>query len=80
MITYDYHCDANNTTITVRHSIKDSLKTWGELCELAELDPGNTPPETPVRRLLGGGSLLLKGEKAAPPMPKKHGGGRCGCC
>ena len=40
MITYDYHCDANDTTLTVRHSIKETLATWGELCARANQHPG----------------------------------------
>ena len=35
MITYDYHCDANGETITVSHSIKETLTNWGQLCSLA---------------------------------------------
>lgn len=79
MITYEYHCDANETTLTVRHSMKDTLATWGELCALANQDLGETSPETPVRRLLGGGNVMLKGEKASAPPRKAHGGG-CSCC
>ena len=52
MITYDYHCDANGETLTVSHSIKETLTTWGDLCSLANLHMGNTPPFTPVRRLI----------------------------
>ena len=34
MITYEYRCDANDTTLTVRHSINEKLESWGELCSL----------------------------------------------
>ena len=69
MITYDYYCDANDTTLTVRHSIKETLATWGELCARVNQNPGDTPLETPVRRLFGGGNVMLK----------SHGSG-CSCC
>ncbi len=75
MITYDYHCDANETTLTVRHSMKETLATWGELCARANQHPGDTPPETPVRRLFGGGNVMLKGTKCA-----KSQGSSCSCC
>ncbi len=75
MITYDYHCDTNETTLTVRHSIKETLATWGEVCARANQHPGDTPPETPVRRLFGGGSVMLKGTKGST----SHGRG-CSCC
>ena len=52
MITYDYHCDANGETLTVSHSIKETLMTWGDLCSLANHHMGNTPPFTPIRRLI----------------------------
>ena len=75
MITYDYHCDVNDTTLTVRHSIKETLATWGELCARVNQHPGDTPPETPVRRLFGGGNVMLKGTKCA-----KSQGSSCSCC
>ena len=43
MITYDYHCDANGETITVSHSIKETLTNWGQLCSLANRHMGQTP-------------------------------------
>ena len=52
MITYDYHCDANGETITVSHSIKETLTNWGQLCSLANHSMGQTPPHTPIRRLI----------------------------
>lgn len=75
MITYDYHCDANDTTLTVRHSIKETLATWGELCARTNQHPGDTPPETPVRRLFGCGNVMLKGTRGA-----KSQGNSCSCC
>ena len=75
MITYDYHCDANETTLTVRHSIKERLATWGELCALANQNPGDTPPETPVRRLFGSDNVMLTGTRGCTSR-----GGGCACC
>ncbi len=55
MAIYDYHCEANQRTVEVRHAMSERLQTWGELCECAGIDPGDTPPETPVKRLITGG-------------------------
>ena len=46
MITYEYRCDANDTTLTVRHSINEKLESWGELCSLADYCPGDTRRNT----------------------------------
>ena len=47
MITYDYHCDANGETITVSHSIKDTLTTWGQLCSIGQSSHGTDSPAHP---------------------------------
>ena len=80
MITYDYHCDANGTTLTVRHSIKDTLTTWGDLCSLAQHRMGETPPHTPVRRLISYEQPKPnESDLAMFSKSKSHGNG-CGCC
>ena len=50
MPDYVYKCDANNQLVEVKHPIKDSITSWGDLCKLAEIDPGSIPLETPVYR------------------------------
>lgn len=32
--------------------MKETIRTWGELCQSARLDTGDTPPDAPVERLL----------------------------
>ena len=49
---YDYFCPKNKQTIEVKHEISIKLKTWGELCELSKTDPGITPLNSPVERLI----------------------------
>ena len=56
---------------TVRHSINEKLESWGELCSLADYCPGDTPLETPITRLMGGGKLMPKSSDS---------GGCCGSC
>ena len=50
MPTYIYHCEANGAAVEVFHGMTEDLETWGELCERAECDPGETPADAPVHR------------------------------
>lgn len=76
MPTYDYRCDANDRVMEVRHSMNEQLSTWGELCERAGLEPGDTPLDSPVKRLATGGNLVGSSSLSNPEMPA--GGGCCG--
>ncbi len=82
MPTYDYRCDANDRVIEVRHGMKESLATWGELCECAGVAPGDTPLASPVQRLATGGQVVKRaslGEADAPACARPGcGGGVCG--
>ncbi|TNE52481.1 MAG: zinc ribbon domain-containing protein [Deltaproteobacteria bacterium] len=88
MPTYEYVCEANGQSVEVKHSINDKLLTWGELCERANVEPGDTPSEAPVARKIFGGQLMLKKggnglvypKKGDPLHAKAHsccGGGSC---
>jgi len=57
MLTYQYHCPANNRTVDVRHGMKERLTTWGDVCQRAGIDPGQTPADAEVERLISGGLL-----------------------
>ena len=59
MPMYDYQCEANGEIIEVVHGMSVKFSTWGELCEHAGRDLGDTPADTPVTRLVGGGSAIL---------------------
>ncbi|HIF17700.1 MAG TPA: hypothetical protein EYG50_04485 [Cycloclasticus sp.] len=52
MPTYDYHCKANNQIIEVKHSMKEKLETWGELCDKAKINIGNTPAGAEITRII----------------------------
>ena len=52
MPRYDYHCDENGITLEVVHPISGSVKTWGELCELAGVSVGKTRPDSHVRKVI----------------------------
>lgn len=73
MPTYDYHCEQNSQTVTVQHSMKEKIQTWGELCQRAGVEPGKTPANTAVERVISGG-IALPIATQAPALPM------AGCC
>lgn len=79
MPTYDYVCDANGQIVEVKHSMKQELQTWRELCEISGRELGETAPESPVRKLATGGQIVrsssLKDSGPACDMPNCCGGG-----
>ena len=52
MPVYEYHCDENGKTVEVNHSTDVRLRNWGELCYLTGMDPGDTDPISPVRKII----------------------------
>ena len=80
MITYDYHCDENGETITVSHSIQETLTNWGQLCSLANRHMGQTPPHTPIRRLISCQETETDESTLSMFSKSKSSGGGCGCC
>ncbi|MGF1491809.1 MAG: zinc ribbon domain-containing protein [Microcoleaceae cyanobacterium] len=56
---YDYFCPDNNRTVEVMHSITQELETWGEVCQLAQCDLGETSADAPVRRCINAPSLTI---------------------
>jgi len=61
---YEYHCVTNGHTVEVRHGMSERLETWGELVRRAECDPGSTPTDTPVERIM------------SAPVPLTRSGGK----
>lgn len=81
MPTYDYYCPSNDRTVEVVHRMAETLRTWGEVCERAGLDLGDTPAEAPVERVITGAAGIVGGTYASDPPPSGGGcaGGMCGC-
>ncbi len=52
MPVYEYFCQTNKTAVEIEHPITESLSTWGELCDRTGIDPGETPKDSPVEKLL----------------------------
>lgn len=83
MPTYDYRCVANGRLVEVRHHMNETVSTWGELCELAGIEPGDTAVTAPVEKLITGGQVLRRsslGDVDAPACGSGPccGGGVCG--
>jgi len=88
MPSYDYLCKANQKIVEVRHRMNERVSTWGELCRLADIEPGDTPLDAPVEKLITGGNVVsssaLKNPEPAcgsgtcgQPTPACCGGGAC---
>ena len=83
MPTYDYSCDTNGQVVEVKHRISEQITTWGALCALSGIDPGDTPSDTPVKKLITGGQVVRSsslGDTGAPACSSGPccGGGTCG--
>lgn len=83
MPTYDYKCEANGRIVEVNHRMSDELKTWGELCEKAGIEPGDTPADSAVSRMATGGNVITSGSSSGgsdlPPCATGGcAGGMCG--
>lgn len=58
MPTYDYRCEANGRMVEVMHRMSDQMSTWGEVCEKAGIEAGDTPKDAPVVRMATGGNVI----------------------
>ncbi len=74
MPTYEYRCPANGKTVEVSHAMSEQVRTWGELCARAEIDPGKTPADAPVEKAVTLG-FARSGKTSGP---SGGGGGACG--
>jgi len=69
MALYDYYCEANDRTVEVRHGMSETVKTWGELCEVSGLERGDTPADAPLRRLMSAPVPLTGGSTGSSSGP-----------
>ncbi len=78
MPTYDYLCEENGQQVEVRHRMSEEIHTWGELCERAGIDCGDTPAAAPVKKLATGGQLVRSSNLGSGTAPACDTGGCCG--
>jgi hypothetical protein len=74
---YDYYCETNDRTVEVRHGMSEVVKTWGELCEMAGIETGDTPADAPLRKLMGAPVPMTRGSTGSSSGPAC---GTSGCC
>jgi hypothetical protein len=77
MPTYDYRCDANGRVVEVNHRMSESLSTWGEVCDRAGLQLGETPADSPVHRLATGGNIISSNSLGSGTAPSCSTGSCC---
>lgn len=77
MPTYDYRCETNDRVVEVNHRMSEDVKNWGQLCALAGIDPGETPSESPVKRLATGGNLISSTSRGSGAEPACSTGACC---
>ena len=49
---YEYECTENGEIVEVRHGMDEQLTTWGQLADRCAIDPGDTPADAPIRRIM----------------------------
>ncbi|MEO1128706.1 MAG: zinc ribbon domain-containing protein [Planctomycetota bacterium] len=76
MPTYEYRCDANDRTVEVSHAMSTTLTTWGDLTDAAGIEPGDTPADAPIERVISLANIGTSGSASTPP-PHSCGPGCC---
>jgi predicted nucleic acid-binding Zn ribbon protein len=76
MPTYDYLCESNGVQLEVTHKMDHIVTTWGELCQLAGISPGDTPGDAKVKKLLTAAAVVNRRTLSNPEPPCGSGG----CC
>jgi predicted nucleic acid-binding Zn ribbon protein len=76
MPTYDYLCESNGARLEVKHKMAQTISTWGELCQLAGVEPGDTPLDAPVKKLITGAAVVDR-KSLSNPEPACGAGGCC---
>ena len=75
MPTYDYQCDANGRMVEVKHAMNEIISNWGELCERAGIESGDTPADSPVKKLATGGQVVKSTSMGSGKLPPCASGG-----
>ncbi len=80
MPTYDYACEENGQVVEVQHRMNEVITRWGELCERADIDVGNTAKNAAVKKLATGGQVVRSSSlgDSAPPCASGGCGRSCG--
>lgn len=58
--------------------MSEQVHTWGELCALAGIEPGDTAPDTPVEKRITGSQVVRSSSLGDATAPACGGGPCCG--
>jgi len=76
---YEYRCAANGRTVEVRHAMTERLETWGQVAAAAGIEPGATPGDAPVERLMSAASVGSASDSASSAAGSGPAGDFGGC-
>jgi len=77
---YDYFCNTNGRAVEVHHRMSETLTTWGEVCDRAGIEPGSTPREALVERMMSRAMASTSGKSEGETGGGGHvHSGGCGC-
>ncbi|MEZ6164122.1 MAG: hypothetical protein R3B67_06765 [Phycisphaerales bacterium] len=79
MPIYEYRCEANDTTLEVSHPMSTTVRSWGQLCEIAGIETGKTPADAPVEKLISMPIAHGSDKPNAHAVPPGGCGSGCGC-
>ncbi len=81
MPTYDYRCQANGKLYEVKHPMSLTVRTWGELKVLADIEDDAIPDDAAVNKVLNTGGVVKSSSLKNPQAPacpvSGCGGGGC---
>ena len=77
MPSYDYRCEANGQVFEVKHSISQKVSTWGELCEVGNIDPQDIAADVSVKKVISTGGVVKSSSLKNPEAPPCMTGGGC---
>lgn len=80
MPRYEYRCERTAEIVEVSHPMSETLRTWGEVCERAGIDPGKTPASTPVEKVVSLASIGGAGPSGGPSGDGPPHSCGPGCC
>jgi hypothetical protein len=64
MPAYDYRCSSNGRVVEVTHSLRELMGCWGEVCERAGIELGDTDYDAQVYRIVKAEQNMIDGANA----------------
>jgi len=77
MPTYDYRCELTGNIYEARHPMALKLSNWQDLCDVTGMEPGETPLDSPITKLLTTGGVVKSNPLKSQNLPPCMTGGGC---